>query len=136
MLLPGFKKVPLIKLNLLTYQRLCSLLCRGVKTSAVCRGMSVVAPNAYEIHNRFTANMYLLNRGEGGRKRPISTKYIMPLFAKTWNLPCRIDVKDGGMLMPGKFDGALYCSCPLLRLKLPLIASGSSRSMSHLCCDS
>ncbi|XP_022707876.1 uncharacterized protein LOC111271392 [Varroa jacobsoni] len=77
------------------------LLCRGVKTSAVCRGMSVVAPNAYEIHNRFTANMYLLNRGEGGRKRPISTKYIMPLFAKTWNLPCRVDVKDGGMLMPG-----------------------------------
>ncbi|OQR73099.1 elongation factor Tu [Tropilaelaps mercedesae] len=77
------------------------LLCRGIKSSSVRRGMSVIAPGAYSLNNHFTANMYLLSPGEGGRKRPISTKYIMPLFAKTWSLPCRVDVKDGGMLMPG-----------------------------------
>lgn len=73
-----------------------------MKAADLQKGMSIIAPGAYKCHNRYTANIYLLSPKEGGRKKPISTKYIMPFFAKTWNLPCRVDVKDSGMLMPGK----------------------------------
>ncbi len=33
--------------------------------------------------------------------KPITSKYIQQLFSQTWNVPCRIDFQDNGMLMPG-----------------------------------
>ncbi|KAG0411052.1 hypothetical protein HPB47_011836 [Ixodes persulcatus] len=79
------------------------LLVRGVKTTAVERGMSLVAPGTASLGNRFRAQLYLLAEAEGGRSKPISKKYIMPIFCRTWNMPCRVDVVGGGMLMPGDY---------------------------------
>ncbi|XP_003744059.1 uncharacterized protein LOC100905389 [Galendromus occidentalis] len=77
------------------------ILCRGLKAALVKRGMTLVAPGAYKTHNRFSAQLYLLSKEEGGHKNPISQKFIMRFFAKSWNVMSRVDVKDGAMLMPG-----------------------------------
>lgn len=77
------------------------VLIRGVKISNVERGMLLCAYGSEKVSNSFDASMYLLTRGEGGRSRPISSKYIQQLFSKTWNVPARIDFPNEGMLMPG-----------------------------------
>lgn len=77
------------------------LLVRGIKTHVIERGMTLVTPGSVGMSNRFKAQLYLLARGEGGRSRPISQKYIMPMFSRTWNIACRVDVAGGSMLMPG-----------------------------------
>jgi elongation factor Tu len=46
--------------------------------------------------------VYFLTRAEGGRSKPVTSKYIQQLFSRTWNVPCRIDVIGGEMLMPGE----------------------------------
>ncbi|CAN7982920.1 unnamed protein product, partial [Ixodes hexagonus] len=68
------------------------LLVRGVKTNTVERGMSLVAPGTASLGNRFRAQLYLLAESEGGRSKPISKKCIMPMFCRTWNMPCRISM--------------------------------------------
>lgn len=78
-------------------------LLRGVKTQAVERGMSMVDPGTASPGNRFAAQLYLLTKQEGGRSKPISKKYIMPMYCGTWTMPCRVDVAGDSMLMPGEF---------------------------------
>lgn len=76
-------------------------LIRGVKISSVQRGMLLCALGTAKMSNHFDASMYLLTRGEGGRSKPITSKYIQQLFSKTWNISCRVDFVDNSMLMPG-----------------------------------
>lgn len=81
-------------------------LLRNVKLSAVSRGMLLVAAGSERISNHFQGSMYLLTRGEGGRSKPLTSKYIQQMFSRTWNIPCRVDLfnEDGqeqDMLMPG-----------------------------------
>jgi len=48
---------------------------------------------------------YFLNKGEGGRSKPIMNKYIQVIFMDTWNVPFRLDIpRDLGidMIMPGE----------------------------------
>uniref|UniRef100_G3MQT7 protein-synthesizing GTPase n=1 Tax=Amblyomma maculatum TaxID=34609 RepID=G3MQT7_AMBMU len=78
-------------------------LVRGVKTYDVERGMTIVAPGSAPLGNRFVAQLYLLSKEEGGRSKPISQKYIMPMYCGTWTMPCRVDVARESMLMPGEF---------------------------------
>ncbi|GJQ76381.1 hypothetical protein Trydic_g2099 [Trypoxylus dichotomus] len=77
-------------------------LLRGIKLKAVDRGMLVCAVGSEKLSNRFKATVYFLSRSEGGRSKPILSKYIQQLFSKTWNAPCRIDLDENvGMIMPG-----------------------------------
>jgi elongation factor Tu len=89
------------------------VLIRGIKISSVERGMLLCAAGSETISNSYDASMYLLTRGEGGRSRPITSKYIQQLFSKTWNIPARIDFPNNGMLMPG--DHANNLRLTLLR---------------------
>ncbi|XP_069675608.1 elongation factor Tu [Periplaneta americana] len=82
-------------------------LLRGVRIQAVQRGMLLCAAGSQSIGNHFEAKMYLLSRAEGGRSKPVTSKYIQQLFSKTWNVPCRVDLCDGEMLMPGE-HGTVY----------------------------
>ncbi|KAJ9576015.1 hypothetical protein L9F63_007115 [Diploptera punctata] len=59
------------------------------------------------IGNHFEAKVYFLSRAEGGRSKPIASKYIQQIFSKTWNIPCRIDLVNSEMIMPGE-HGAVY----------------------------
>jgi elongation factor Tu len=77
------------------------VLLRGIKISSVQRGMLLCAAGSEKLSNHFDGSMYLLTRGEGGRSRPISSKYIQQLFSRTWNIPARIDMPEGQFLMPG-----------------------------------
>ena len=76
-------------------------LIRGVKISAVQRGMLLCAAGTEKMSNHYDASMYLLTRGEGGRSKPLTSKYIQQLFSRTWNVPARIDLPENLMLMPG-----------------------------------
>ncbi|KAH7963145.1 hypothetical protein HPB52_019741 [Rhipicephalus sanguineus] len=78
-------------------------LLRGVQAQDVQRGMTLVTPGTATLGNRFAAQLYLLSKEEGGRSKPISKKYIMPMYCGTWTMPCRVDVAGDGMLMPGEF---------------------------------
>ncbi|EDW73832.1 uncharacterized protein Dwil_GK19666 [Drosophila willistoni] len=78
-------------------------LLRGIKISAVERGMLLCATGSEDISNHFEGSMYLLSRSEGGRVKPMLSKYIQQLFSMTWNVPARIDiVPSEAMLMPGE----------------------------------
>lgn len=68
------------------------VLLRNVKISSVERGMLLCAAGSEDISNHFLASMYLLSRAEGGRHKPMVSKYIQQLFSVTWNLPARIDM--------------------------------------------
>ncbi|KAF5280388.1 hypothetical protein FQR65_LT03197 [Abscondita terminalis] len=78
-------------------------LLRNVKLKFVKRGMLLCAPGSQQLSNRFRASIYFLTKSEGGRSRPIKSKYIQQLFSKTWNVPCRIDLDENiEMLIPGE----------------------------------
>ncbi|XP_023177822.1 uncharacterized protein LOC111604136 [Drosophila hydei] len=78
-------------------------LLRGIKISAVERGMLLCASGSEDISNHFEGSMYLLSRAEGGRNKPMLSKYIQQLFSMTWNQPARIDIiPQESMLMPGE----------------------------------
>lgn len=77
------------------------VLLRGIKISSVQKGMLLVAAGSEKMSNHFDASMYLLTRQEGGRTKPMTSKYIQQLFSRTWNVPARIDFPNDAMLMPG-----------------------------------
>jgi elongation factor Tu len=95
------------------------VLCRNLKTNQVERGMVLSLPKVLKMGNRFEASMYLLSREEGGRFRPISTRYVQQMFSQTWLVGARVDVPDeeGGLLVPGD-HGTVH-----LTLNKPMIMS-------------
>lgn len=68
------------------------VLLRGIKIASVQRGMLLCSHGTENISNHFDGSMYLLARNEGGRSRPLTSKYIQQIFSRTWNVPCRIDL--------------------------------------------
>lgn len=78
---------------------------RGIKASAVEKGMLVIQPGSFEPTNHFEATIYLLGPGEGGRHKPVTSKYAQVIFVDTWNLPFRLDLPVAAgrdMVMPGE----------------------------------
>ncbi|KAK9874110.1 hypothetical protein WA026_002463 [Henosepilachna vigintioctopunctata] len=96
------------------------VLLRGVKLNSVDRGMQLVAKGSIKYTNRFKANIYFLTREEGGRSKPILSRYSQQLFSNTWNVPCRLDLEKGiEMLLPGE-HGPVNLT---LQWKMPMINS-------------
>lgn len=67
---------------------------RNIKKVDVTRGMLLCAAKSESISNHFDASIYLLSKGEGGRAKPMTSKYIQQMFSKTWNIPCRVDIRE------------------------------------------
>lgn len=64
--------------------------------------MLLCALNTATVSNHYDASMYLLTKSEGGRSKPLTSKYIQQIFSNTWSIPCRVDLLDGNaMLIPG-----------------------------------
>lgn len=78
------------------------VLLRSIKVNQIQRGMLLVAKGSQVLSNHYDASMYLLTKGEGGRKHPLCSKYIQQLFSNTWNISTRIDVPNDSMIMPGE----------------------------------
>ncbi|TRY74046.1 hypothetical protein TCAL_05467 [Tigriopus californicus] len=78
---------------------------KGVKGTALSRGMVLVAQGSYKPTNHFEGTCYILSAAEGGRSKPIMSKYIQMIFMDTWSMAFRLDLPkgaDSNMIMPGE----------------------------------
>ncbi|XP_050423709.1 elongation factor Tu-like [Adelges cooleyi] len=79
------------------------LLVRGIKPKNIRKGMIICPSNSLTMNNHFKATIYFLMRAEGGRSKPITSKYQQQLFSHTWNIASRIDLDPSiPMIMPGE----------------------------------
>ncbi|XP_059054498.1 elongation factor Tu-like [Achroia grisella] len=84
------------------------VLLRGMKIRSVETGMLLCAAKSFSLSNHYKANIYFLTRNEGGRKKPVFSKYSQQMFSGTWNIACRIDLDPSmHMMMPGD-HGEVY----------------------------
>ncbi|CAK1589558.1 unnamed protein product [Parnassius mnemosyne] len=84
------------------------VLLRGLKIRSVESGMLLCAAKSVQLSNHYKAKIYFLSRSEGGRKKPVFSKYSQQMFSGTWNIACRIDLEPTmDMMMPGD-HGEVY----------------------------
>ncbi|XP_030023179.2 elongation factor Tu [Manduca sexta] len=84
------------------------VLLRGMKIKSVETGMLLSAAKSLQMSNHYKAKIYFLTRSEGGRKKPIFSKYSQQMYSGTWNIACRIDLDPSQhMMMPGD-HGEVY----------------------------
>jgi len=78
------------------------LLLRGVERTDVERGMVVAAPKSITPHTKFKAEVYVLNRDEGGRHKPFFTGYRPQFYIRTMDVTGSIALPENvEMVMPG-----------------------------------
>jgi len=78
------------------------LLLRGVERTDVERGMVVAAPKSITPHTKFKAEVYVLNRDEGGRHKPFFTGYRPQFYIRTMDVTGVINLPENvEMVMPG-----------------------------------
>ncbi|WP_329164879.1 elongation factor Tu [Streptomyces sp. NBC_01267] len=78
-----------------------ALLLRGVPRDAVRRGHVVAAPDSVTPRRRFTAQVYVLSAGEGGRTTPVSTGYRPQFYIRTADVVGDVDLGDTAVARPG-----------------------------------
>ena len=78
------------------------LLLRGVKNDAIRKGMTVIAPKSIAAHHKFTAQVYMLSKNEGGRHTPFRDSYTPQFFFGTTNVTGTVTLPEGwDVIMPG-----------------------------------
>jgi elongation factor Tu len=80
----------------------CGVLIRGIDKNAVERGMVLCKPNSITPHTKFTAEVYILKKEEGGRHTPFFNNYRPQFYVRTTDVTGSITLGDGvEMVMPG-----------------------------------
>jgi elongation factor Tu len=78
------------------------LLLRGLKREDVERGMVLVKPGSVTPHTKFTAEIYILKKEEGGRHTPFFNGYRPQFYFRTTDVTGIMKLPDGmEMVMPG-----------------------------------
>jgi elongation factor Tu len=78
------------------------LLLRGLKREDVERGMVLVKPGSVTPHTKFTAEIYILKKEEGGRHTPFFNGYRPQFYFRTTDVTGIMSLPDGmEMVMPG-----------------------------------
>ncbi len=78
------------------------LLMRGIDKKEVKRGMVVAKPGSIKPHTKFTAEVYILKKEEGGRHTPFHNKYRPQFYLRTMDVTGEISPPQGvDMVMPG-----------------------------------
>ncbi|RZF36544.1 hypothetical protein LSTR_LSTR010655 [Laodelphax striatellus] len=77
------------------------MLCRGVKRDDVRRGMVACKPGSMKTEDHVEAQVYLLNKEEGGREKPITPYFKIQMFSRTWDCAAQVNM-DKDMVMPGE----------------------------------
>ncbi|MDP1762163.1 MAG: elongation factor Tu [Deltaproteobacteria bacterium] len=78
------------------------LLLRGIKKDEVERGQVVAKPGSILPHTRFMAEVYVLNKEEGGRHTPFFTGYRPQFYLRTTDVTGVATLPEGvEMVMPG-----------------------------------
>jgi elongation factor Tu len=78
------------------------LLLRGVKKDEVERGQVVAIPGTITPHTKFTAEVYVLSKEEGGRHTPFFNGYRPQFYFRTTDVTGSVTLPEGTeMVMPG-----------------------------------
>ncbi len=78
------------------------VLLRGVEREDVERGMVLAKPGSIHPHTRFTAEVYVLTKDEGGRHTPFFSGYRPQFYFRTTDVTGDIKLPEGvEMVMPG-----------------------------------
>ena len=77
-------------------------LLRGIEKDDVERGQVLVAPGSLKTHKRFTGEVYVLKKEEGGRHKPFFTNYRPQFYFRTTDVTGMVELPEGTeMVMPG-----------------------------------
>ena len=78
------------------------LLLRGVEKEQLERGMVVIKPGTSTPHTKFTAEIYVLSKEEGGRHTPFFKGYRPQFYFRTTDVTGVVELPEGvEMVMPG-----------------------------------
>jgi elongation factor Tu len=78
------------------------LLLRGMDKERVERGMVLAAPGSVTPHTKFTGQVYVLTKDEGGRHTPFFTGYRPQFYFRTTDVTGSLQLPEGvEMVMPG-----------------------------------
>jgi len=78
------------------------LLLRGVQRTDIERGQVLAKPGSITSHTKFTAQVYVLSKDEGGRHKAFFTNYRPQFYFRTTDVTGVITLPDGvEMCMPG-----------------------------------
>ena len=77
-------------------------LLRGVQRNEIQRGQCLVKPGSVKCHNKFTAQVYVLTKDEGGRHTPFFNNYRPQFYFRTTDVTGICELPAGTeMCMPG-----------------------------------
>ncbi|MCH7951673.1 elongation factor Tu [Patescibacteria group bacterium] len=78
------------------------ILLRGVEKEEVERGQVLAKPGTATPHTKFDAEVYILSKEEGGRKKPFFSGYKPQFYIRTTDVTGEIKLPEGiEMVMPG-----------------------------------
>ena len=78
------------------------LLLRGVQRTDIERGQVICKPGSIKPHTKFSAEVYVLNKEEGGRHTPFFNGYRPQFYFRTTDVTGTIELPAGvEMVMPG-----------------------------------
>jgi elongation factor Tu len=78
------------------------VLLRGLKRDDVERGQVLAAPGSITPHKKFTSEVYILTKEEGGRHTPFFANYRPQFYFRTTDVTGSISLPEGTeMVMPG-----------------------------------
>ncbi|MDO5656587.1 MAG: elongation factor Tu [Flavobacteriaceae bacterium] len=78
------------------------LLLRGIEKTDIRRGMVIAKKDSVKPHKKFKAEVYILNKEEGGRHTPFKNNYRPQFYVRTTDVTGEIHLQDGvEMVMPG-----------------------------------
>ena len=78
------------------------VLMRGLKREDVTRGQILCKPGSVKTSKKFEAEIYVLNKEEGGRHTPFMNKYAPQFFFRTADVNGSVFLTEGTeMVMPG-----------------------------------
>jgi elongation factor Tu len=78
------------------------LLLRGIDKDSLRRGMVICKPNSVKPHTKFTCEVYVLGKEEGGRHKPFFNGYRPQFYFRTTDVTGAIQLPESvEMVMPG-----------------------------------
>jgi len=78
------------------------VLLRGIKRDEIQRGQVLAAPGSITPHKKFTCEVYILTKEEGGRHTPFFANYRPQFYFRTTDVTGSITLPEGTeMVMPG-----------------------------------
>ncbi len=78
------------------------ILLRGVQRTEIVRGQVVAKPGSVKCHTKFTAQVYVLTKDEGGRHTPFFNNYRPQFYFRTTDVTGVCNLPEGTeMCMPG-----------------------------------